>query len=121
MTENEEVEQLQPLVGNGRPPPHRPNNVVITSANDERQNNNVLAITSDVEHRISSNDIVISVRNAHKCYGKVKMFSNCYCSLIQIVNTIEYICLNYSIWNKIEWGFTSMFYIRNNQMFFFIF
>jgi hypothetical protein len=102
MTENEEVEQLQPLVENGRPPPHRPNNVVITSANGELQNNNVLAITSDVEHRISSNDIVISVRNAHKCYGKVRMFYYCYCSLIQIVNTTEYTCLNHSIWIKID-------------------
>ena len=66
MTENEEAEQLQPLFENGRPQTfeHRNNNVGTTSTNIDN-------VTSNGEHRISPNDVVISVRNAHKSFGKV--------------------------------------------------
>ena len=69
---SEDVEQLQPLF--------EPQPQIVPTSRLRNNNNGVSTRTSAdfVDRRISSssNDIVISVRNAHKNYGKVIQYNS---------------------------------------------
>ena len=73
MFENGHVEQLQPLVGTPTQivPNHNNNRLSTNSTERHSSVTTSTPTTNNVENNFPKNDVVISVRNAHKSFGKV--------------------------------------------------
>ena len=71
MFENGHVEQLQPLVGTPTLPNHNNNRLSTNSTERHSSVTTSTPTTNNVDNNFPKNDVVISVRNAHKSFGKV--------------------------------------------------
>ena len=78
MYENGRVEQLQPLVDtptqivSASLPNHNNNRLSTNSTERQSSVTTPTPTTNNVDNNFPKNDVVISVRNAHKSFGKVR-------------------------------------------------